>query len=115
MTRHYEILWARRAEDDLSEIVDYIAADSTANALTTLGKIKEKASSLYTMPERCRIVPELKDHGILHYRELIVSPWRILFRIEGMKVYVLSVLDGRRNIEDILFNRLIKMKEGMCT
>ncbi|MFO7599637.1 MAG: type II toxin-antitoxin system RelE/ParE family toxin [Candidatus Desulfacyla sp.] len=107
MTRHYEIVWARRAEDDLREIVDYIAADSPANALTILRKIKEEASSLCTMPERCRIVPELKDHGILHYRELIVSPWRIMFRIEGMKVYVLSVLDGRRNIEDILLSRLI--------
>jgi toxin ParE1/3/4 len=107
MTRHYEIVWARRAEDDLTEIVDYIAANSAANALTILGKIKEEAASLYTMPERCRIVPELKGHGILHYRELFVSPWRIMFRIEGLKVYVLSVLDGRRNIEDILLSRLI--------
>jgi plasmid stabilization system protein ParE len=115
MTQHYEIVWAHRAEDDLREITDYIAADSPGNALTILGKIKEKAYSLYTMPERCRIVPELKDHGISHYRELIVSPWRIMFRIAGTKVYVLSVLDGRRNIEDILFNRLIKMKEGVCS
>ncbi|MCF8142612.1 MAG: type II toxin-antitoxin system RelE/ParE family toxin [Deltaproteobacteria bacterium] len=107
MTRHCEIVWARRAEDNLREIVDYITADSTANALTISTKIKEEASSLYTMPEGCRIVPELKDHGILHYRELIVSPWRVMFRIEGMKVYVLSVLDGRRNIEDILLSRLI--------
>jgi len=107
MAQRYEIVWARRAEDDLREIVDYIAMDSPGNALTILEKIKRKASSLYTMPERHRIVPELQAHGILHYRELIVSPWRIMFRIAATKVHVLSVLDGRRNIEDILLNRLI--------
>ncbi len=62
------------------------------------------------MPERCRLVPELKGQGIMQYRELIVPPWRILFRIAEKKVYILSVLDSRRNIEDILLERLINIK-----
>jgi hypothetical protein len=33
-----------------------------------------------------------------------------MFRIAEMKVYVLSVLDSRRNIEDILLKRLVDMK-----
>ncbi len=107
MNRIYEIVWARIAENDLKEIIDYITIDSPANALKFLKKIKNKTSTLYTMPERCRIVPELKDQGIMQYRELIVSPWRIMFRITEMKVYVLSVLDARRNIEDILLKRLV--------
>jgi len=110
MNQIYEIVWARTAENDLNEIIDYIAMDSPANALKIFQKIKIKASSLYTMPERCRIVPELKDQGIMQYRELIVPPWRIMFRIVEMKVYVLSVLDSRRNIEDILLKRLVNMK-----
>ncbi|OQY13367.1 MAG: plasmid stabilization protein, partial [Desulfobacteraceae bacterium 4572_19] len=72
-------------------------------------KIKKKASSLYTMPERCRIVPELRDHGIMQYRELIVPPWRIMFKIIDMKVFVLSVIDSRRNIENILLKRFTCM------
>ncbi|MBC2715260.1 MAG: type II toxin-antitoxin system RelE/ParE family toxin [Desulfobacteraceae bacterium] len=110
MNRIYEVVWARVAENDLKEIIDYIAIDSPANALKIFQKIKKKASSLYTMPERCRIVPELKDQGIMQYRELIVPPWRIIFRIAEIKVYVLSVLDSRRNIEDILLKRLIDIK-----
>ena len=62
------------------------------------------------MPERCRMVPELRDQGIMQYRELIVLPWRIMFKITDMKVYVLSVIDSRRNIEDILFKRLTYME-----
>ncbi|MDA3898461.1 MAG: type II toxin-antitoxin system RelE/ParE family toxin [Desulfobacteraceae bacterium] len=107
MNRNYEVVWARVAENDLKEIIDYIAVDSPANALKIFRKIKEKASCLYTMPERCRIVPELKDQGIMQYRELIVPPWRIIFRIAKIRIYVLSVLDSRRNIEDILLKRLI--------
>ena len=110
MNQIYEIVWARIAENDLKEIIDYIAIDSPTNALKIFKKIKNKASNLYTMPERCRIVPELKDQGIMQYRELVVSPWRIMFRITEMKVYILSVFDARRNIEDILLRRLVNMK-----
>jgi len=109
MDQIYEIIWARVAEKDLNEIIDYIAMDSPENALKILKKIKNKTSSLYTMPERCRIVPELKDQGIMQYRELILSPWRIMFRVTKMKVYVLSVLDSRRNIEDILLKRFVNI------
>ncbi len=110
MNQSYEIFWARVAENDLNEIIDYIAMDSPANALKIFTKIKNKASSLYTMPERCRIVTELKDQGVMQYRELILSPWRIMFRVTKMKVYVLSVLDSRRNIEDILLERFVNME-----
>ncbi len=107
MSDNYKIEWAEVAEEDLEGIVEYIAEDSPANALKILKKIKQKASSLYTLPERGRIVPELQDQGILIYRELIISPWRIIYRISEIKVYVLSVLDARQNVEDILLKRLI--------
>jgi plasmid stabilization system protein ParE len=107
MSQIYEIVWARVAENDLKEIIEYIAIDSPTTALEILEKTRNKASYLSTTPERCRIVPELKDQVIMQYRELIVSPWRVIFRIAEMKVYILSVLDARRNVEDILLNRLV--------
>ena len=107
MTPKYDLIWAAVAENDLKEIIEYIAIDSPAEASRAFKKIKQKASSLYTLPERGRIVPELQDQGILFYHELIVRPWRIIYRISEMKVYVLSVLDARQNVEDILLKRLI--------
>ena len=107
MSREYNIIWADIAEKDLKNIIEYIADDSPINALKVFKKIKEKASSLYSFPDRGRLVPELKDQGILQYRELIHSPWRIIYRISESTVYVLSVLDARRNIEDILLKRLL--------
>jgi hypothetical protein len=55
-------------------------------------------------------VPELEDQGILLYRELIIPSWRIIYRISEMKVCVLSVLDARQNVEDILLKKLIYPK-----
>jgi plasmid stabilization system protein ParE len=110
MTKKFDIVWAHVAENDLKEIIEYIATDSPAHALKTLNKIKQQASGLYTLPERGRIVPELKDQGILLYRELIVPPWRIMYRISEMNVYILSVFDSRQNVEDILLHRFIYHK-----
>ncbi len=110
MSREYNIIWADIAEKDLKNIIEYIADDSPINALKVFKKIKEKASSLYSFPDRDRLVPELRDQGILQYRELIHSPWQIIYRISENTVYVLSILDARRNIEDILLKRLLNQK-----
>ena len=108
MNPTYKVIWASVAEDDLKNIILYIAEDSLANARIIFEKIKEKATSLKLFPERGRIVPELQDQGIFLYRELIVAPWRIIYRISDKKVYILSVLDSRQNAEAILLKRLIK-------
>ena len=108
MSQSYYIKWAAVAQSDLKQIIDHIAVDSPENALRVLKKLREKASSLYTLPDRGRIVPELKDQGILIYREIIVPPWRIIYRISDTNVFVLSVIDSRRNVEDILLDRFVK-------
>ncbi len=95
MNQIYEIVWARVAENDLKGIIDDIAIDRPSNGLNIFKKIKNKASSFYTMPEKCRIIPELKDQGIMQYQELIIPSLRIMFRIAETSVYVLSVLDFR--------------------
>ncbi len=108
MTRKYRVEWASAAEEDLKRIIYYIAEDSPDNALEVLRKIKQKSSKLYTLPERGRIIPELQAHGINIYREIIEGPWRIVYRITKSTVYVLSLIDSRQNVEDLLLNRLIK-------
>ena len=110
MNQKYKIFWTNVAEGDLKEIIEYISLDSPYNTLKILNKIKQKASDLYTLPERGRIVPELREQGILQYRELIIPPWRLIYRIAGRKIYVLSVIDSRQNVEDILLKRLIHKK-----
>ncbi|MDY7036037.1 MAG: type II toxin-antitoxin system RelE/ParE family toxin [Thermodesulfobacteriota bacterium] len=106
MNPKYQVIWTSVAENDLTEIIEYISVESPQSALNVLKKIEKKASSLYTMPERGRIVPELQDQGITQYRELVIPPWRLIYRVAERKIFVLSVIDSRRNVEDILLNRM---------
>jgi addiction module RelE/StbE family toxin len=108
MNKKYQVTWAAVAQNDLKQIIEYIAVDSPGNAQQILRKIRHKASDLYTAPERGRIMPELKDQGIQTYRELVVAPWRIIYRISDTIVFVLSVIDSKRNVEDILLDRFVK-------
>jgi plasmid stabilization system protein ParE len=70
MNKRYEVIWSNVAEKDLKNIIKYIAADIPSEAFRTFKKIKQTASNLYIFPERGRVVPELRDQGILQYREL---------------------------------------------
>ena len=108
MSAGYSVLWAEVAERDLREIITFIAGDNVPNALHVLENVRDKASALYAFPERGRVVPELQSNGIFIYRELIISPWRLLYRIADSNVYVTAVLDSRRNVEEILLQRLIQ-------
>ena len=107
MNPKYKVVWTNVAENDLKKIIDFISIDSPQNALKLLKSIKQKASNLYTIPERGRIAPELQGQGILQYRELIIPAWRLMYRFDELEVYVLSVIDSRRNVEDVLLARLV--------
>ena len=106
----HQVIWTNVAENDLKGIIEYISINNPHNALKILQKIKNKASNLYTLPERGRVVPALQEQGISQYRELVVPPWRLIYRIAEREIYVLSVLDSWQNVEDILLKRLISNK-----
>jgi len=103
-----KVLWTSTAKNDLEEIIEYISKDSIQIAIEKYEKIKEAAQQLSLYSEQGRIIPELADQNIRKYREIIISPWRLMYKVEGNIVYVMAVIDGRRNIEDILLNRQLR-------
>lgn len=107
-SRRYRVIWTETATRDLEEIVSYIAKDSKKQTNTILKKIRGKSATLRSTPSRGRFVPELLEFDLRGWREVIVSPWRIIYRVEGRLVFVDSVLDGRRDVEDILMQRLLR-------
>ena len=105
---HDRVFWTHAAQADLVDIVDYIALDGSQRAKSIYEKIKNLAGTLETFPAKGRIVPELHSLGIMKYRELIHKRWRIVYKVDHEKVYVLMVLDSSRDVEDLLFRRLIR-------
>ena len=105
--RAFQVRWTGAARRDLAGIVDHIAAESPDGAEAILARLEQTARRLETLPARGRIIPELKSQGIALYRELICRPWRIAFRIERRDVWIMAVVDGRRNLEDLLLQRFL--------
>ncbi len=108
MKKTFDIRWAAAAERDLLQIVEYIAAEDVGAALDVLNRIKARADRLNVSPMRGRIVPELLRQGISRYREIVIRPWRVIYRVEEGAVFVVLVIDGRRNVEDALLERMLR-------
>ena len=102
------VVWTENAKVDLQSIIEYIKIDSTQTAKNIFLQIKKECQELEYMPERKRVVPELQNIGVVKYREVIYKRWRVVFKVEASKVYVLIVVDSSRNLEDLLFQRLIR-------
>ena len=57
-------------------------------------------------PKSGRIVPELEKQGIVQFRELIQSYYRIVYEISDNKIIVHTIIDGRRNFEETIISKL---------
>jgi toxin ParE1/3/4 len=92
----YAIRLLRAAEDDLSEIVNYIAADrpSVADALAT--KIEKNLNLLSKNPQLGRI-PSEEELMRLGYRYLVVQNYLIFYTLEDQVIYVHRILHGARD------------------
>jgi len=42
------------------------------------------------------------------YRELISSPWRIMYKVDSDTVYIMAIFDSRQNVEDLLLQKLLR-------
>ena len=109
MTR-YTVAWTDVAAQDLERQAAYLIDEaSPARAERIIDRIIARADSLETSPTRGRIPRELRSIGDRTWREIQVSPWRILYRITTTRVEIHGVLDGRRSLDDLLLERLLHL------
>lgn len=102
------IRWALPAVEDVEDIVAYLAAESVSAAEAFVNQLEKSIERLKNHERIGRLVPELEKHNVSTYREIVISPWRIFYKIEQGTVSILAVIDGRRNIQDILLRRLMR-------
>ena len=109
MIKKYKVIIDPLAKLDLKEIFIFVAInDSIQSANKLLDGLEEACYKLEKYPERGHIPPELRQTGIKNYLEIHYKPYRIIYEIERNLVYIHSVLDGRRNIQEILNNRILR-------
>ncbi len=107
--RTFRVEWADVARRDLEEIADYVHRESPAAALRLVEQIEQRASALEAMPNRGRVPPELVRFRVQLYQEILVTPYRLLYRVHQDSVAVLGVFDGRRDLEDVIIGRLLSL------
>ncbi len=97
----YTVRVLRRAEDDLSEIYDQIAADSASQAVAMVARVLDRIESLSELPSRgARPRDErLKQKG---YRVVVEHPYLIFYKVGPSQVWVHRVVHGKRTYERIL-------------
>ena len=108
MSKTYKLQWTTNAKNDLLNIVAYIKEESPHIANEIYLKIRAKAKSSDFFPLKGRVVPELQKEGITLYREVIATPWRIIYKIGNDTVYIMAILDSRQNVEELLLQKLLK-------
>jgi toxin ParE1/3/4 len=105
----YPVVLTRGAERDIEEIQAYIAEHSgMSRADHVLAALDEAIGGLARHPERGNIPKELRVLGIAGYREVHFKPYRIVYRVLESRVAVYCVLDGRRDMQTLLQQRLVR-------
>jgi toxin ParE1/3/4 len=92
----YEVRLLRIAEDDLTGIIDYVAADKPSAAETLADKIEKQLGLLAANPHLGR-VPKEEELARLHYRYLVVENYLIFYTIEERTILVHRILHGARD------------------
>jgi len=106
--KKYFVNVTKSAKKDIREIIKFIAQNNPMNSVNVLKRIEKRIKSLEKFPERGGYVPELLKYNIKDYRQLIESPWKIIYKINNDIVDVLIIIDSRRNTQDILIEKLMK-------
>ena len=92
------LIWSPRAIADLEAIRDHIAADSEQYASLVVARLIAGPERLLRFPESGRMVPEF---GRPNLRELVLRPYRIVYRLQGDVVEIATVFHAARMVPEI--------------
>jgi addiction module RelE/StbE family toxin len=92
------IIWSPQSVRDLQSIREYIAADSPVYAELVVGRLVKSVERLQAFPESGRIVPERNSAEI---REVIVAPYRVIYRFREGNVEVITVFRSSRLLPNL--------------
>ena len=110
MSLRYRVEWSDEAHADVATIFDYLWDRNPPAADAFLDEIEQAALSLERLPERGRWLPEMEGlsapssvrPAARRYRELILAPWRLIYRVNESSVNILTVVDSHRDLSEVM-------------
>jgi toxin ParE1/3/4 len=104
-----EVVLSESALTDLLDINDYYLWEiSDRIASKIIDSLESAVNNLAEFPDRGSIPKELLSLGIRQYRQVIEKPYRIIYETFTDKVVVHAILDGRRDMQSLLMQRILR-------
>jgi toxin ParE1/3/4 len=97
-----QLIWTEPALLDLNEVAEYIALDDPAAASKMVQTVFDRVGRLATYPNSGKRPAELPRTP---YREVVVPPCRIFYRVEEESVFILYVMRSERLLHSFLLDR----------
>jgi toxin ParE1/3/4 len=107
----HHVIWSEDAGIDLLKIIKYIKENTgKITAEKIYNKINSEIKRVSENPEARRISPLLKGFGITDIHQFNVKPWVVYYKAGNDIMEIISIIDGRRNLEEILYEKIIDGK-----
>ncbi|MHB1013182.1 MAG: type II toxin-antitoxin system RelE/ParE family toxin [Desulfobacteria bacterium] len=91
-----KVAWSYVAPGNIIETNKYIASENPDPARKEINDIFEAGNKIKAFPEKGRIVPELRRKNV---REVFCYEYRIIYRIESKRIFVLTVLHMKQQLK----------------
>lgn len=88
-----KVYWAQEARSRLKEIEAYIAKDSPQGAKRVIDRLLRRSQQLTSLPKSGRLFQEYQEADV---RELLERPFRIIYRVVGDRIEILTVMHYRQ-------------------
>lgn len=92
------LIWTEPAIADLEAIADYIALDKPDAATRYVRQAFAAVERLARFPKSGVRVPEIPH---LPYRQVVVPPGRVFYRLAGEDILIVFVLRGEQRLREI--------------
>ena len=96
-----QVIWTEPALDNLNDIAEYIAVSNPYAAKQLVGNVFGKVQRLKQFPDSGRIPEEISN---LTYREAVVNPCRVFYKVDRGSDYILHVMRQERDLRRFLLS-----------
>lgn len=94
-----KVIWTPEAQGHLDGIYQYLSRDAPFYASAIVDKLTRRSQQLVTHPRSGRVVSLYGDRDL---REMVVYPYRLIYRVVIDRIYVVAVFHGARQLPDSL-------------
>lgn len=104
-----KVVVLKSAQVDLLELRGYIVKNfSVATWRATYAKLKAAIRNLALFPQLGGIPDELEALNLTQYRQILSGKNRIIYEVRRDAVYIHLIIDTRRDLKDVLMQRLLR-------